>query len=80
VKGAIALISLGVLLIADGLLRMAEGILGIINDSLESLSVLVAFIVGGMLTGLLLGGYVMYRGIRRYRRMKSRLNAIGGAK
>ena len=60
VKLSVTLIVIGVFLIADGMLRMVMGL-----ASADYLLVL-----GGFLTGLLLGGYLLYRGIRRYGRIK----------
>ena len=62
-KLAWALIVVGVLLFTEGTIRMSLGVLG--AD--------LPLVIGGILTGLLLGSFLFYRGIRRYQRLKKPL-------
>lgn len=59
-KLAIALIIIGGILLIDGGARIMLGLIG----------AGIIPIVAGLLTGVLLGGYLMYRGIKRYIRIK----------
>ena len=57
-KLAITLIVIGALLLAEGGVRIGIGFT----------SGNAGLVVGGMLTGLMLGGFLLYIGIRRYKR------------
>jgi len=57
-KLAITLIAIGGLLIIEGGVRITFGLVGG-NTGL---------MFGGVLTGILLGGFLLYKGIRRYKK------------
>ena len=59
-KLAITLLVIGPLLFIDGAIRAYSG--AATGNPL--------LIIGGLLTGLMLGGFLFYRGIRRYQRFK----------
>ena len=59
-KLAVTLIVIGILLFVDGMIRVAAGATNG-NPSL---------MVAGLLTGLMLGGFLFYKGIRRYQCFK----------
>jgi len=62
VKLAIALMVIGVLLFLEGISRMYIGT--VIYENF-------LYVLGGFLTGLLLGSFLFYRGIKRYQRFKT---------
>lgn len=59
-KLAWTFIIIGVLLFIDGMVRVAAGATG------GEPSLMVA----GLLTGLILGGFLFYKGVKRYQRFK----------
>jgi hypothetical protein len=59
-KLAIALIIIGIALLVDGAIRIS---MGVTTDA-------AGLIIGGILTGILLGGYLIYRGVKRWQQQK----------
>ncbi len=63
-KGAIALIVIGILLMLEGTARI---VFGLVSGNF-------GLVFGGILTGIILGSFLLYKGIVRRDRVRSMVN------